>query len=299
MEHFKDLECLQLSHHHQLETLSSQLHDPINPHSSVLSKAESELISDLPEDGLGIEKTTNHLLKNISPALNASSLSPNYYGFVTGGVTPAARVADNVLALYDQNVQVHLPDQTLATALENRALELVLDLLNFDRGAWPGRTFTTGATSSIVLGLACGREYIIDHALKQRKHNFNSLNNSSEETVGKYGLLAACRVADIDDVQILTTLPHSSVSKASSIVGIGRSSVFDVSKSDDFLAFDLQKTESMLKRPKKASIVVVSCGEVNTGWFATRTLEELQALRSLCDVYGAWIHVDAGTPKSP
>lgn len=294
MNHPKDLECLSFSHQHQSETLSNQTYVPINPPSSVLNKADSELLSKLPEDGLGIEKTTDHLLKTIAPALNASSLSPNYYGFVTGGVTPAARIADNVLNLYDQNVQVHLPDQTLATAVENRALELLFDLFNFDRDTWPDRTFTTGATSSNVLGLACGREYIIDHALKRRKDRLNSSSDEFEETVGEYGLLAACRVAEIDDVQILTTLPHSSIRKASSIVGLGRSSIFDVSKKDDFLAFDLQKTESMLKRPKKATIVVVSCGEVNTGWFATRSLEELQALRSLCDLYGAWIHVDAG-----
>ena len=111
-------------------------------------------------------------------------------------------------------------------------------------------------------------------------------------------MLAACRAADIDNVQILTTMPHSSLKKASSILGFGRSSVYDVGKADEFLAFDLEKTETMLKRSNTASIVVISCGEVNTGFFATHSLEDVQVLRSLCDKYNAWLHVDAGKKSS-
>lgn len=293
MEHSKDLDSLRLSQQHQLEVLSRharQTDIPLNPSASILNEAYLELPSKLPEQGLGIESTTKHLIETISPALNAASLSPNYYGFVTGGVTPAARVADSIIALYDQNVQVYLPEQTLVTFVENKALELLLELLLFTKEAWPNRTFTTGATSSNILGLACGREYIISEAIKRRTGS----NSEPSITVGDVGFLAACRVADIDRVQILTTLPHSSLKKASSLVGLGRSSIIDVSQSDNFLAFDLQKTESRLKNSKTASIVVVSCGEVNTGWFATRSGVEVQLLRLLCDRYGAWLHVDGG-----
>lgn len=296
MEQLKILENIKLSHQHQLDVLSDQA-VTLNPPPGALRKAELEIISKIPEQGLGIDKTTAHLLETISPALSASSLSPNYYGFITGGVTPAARVAENVVALHDQNVQVHLPDQTIATFVENRALELLSDLFRFDRDVWPGKTFTTGATSSNVLGLACGREHVIDQALMRRINSLNSNTGALSMTVSEHGLLAACRAAEIDEVQILTTLPHSSLRKAASVVGIGRSSVFDVSKKKDCLAFDLQETESRLKSTNKASIVVVSCGEVNTGRFATRNFDELQALRSLCDTYNAWIHVDGGKLK--
>lgn len=81
-----------------------------------------------------------------------------YYGFVTGGVTEVALLADLLVTSYDANVQVHLPTQTLATSLEARTLALALDLLNLPREAFLGRTLTTGATAANVAGLACARD---------------------------------------------------------------------------------------------------------------------------------------------
>lgn len=82
--------------------------------------------------------------------------------------------------------------------------------------------------------------------------------------------------------------------QASSIVGLGRASVLDVGTSNGYVTFDLQKLERQLQSIDRntASIVAVSCGEVNTGFFATHSLAEVQALRNLCDKYGAWLHVD-------
>lgn len=294
MEDPKDVECLISAHQSLVKSLSGSVGAPINPSGSVLNTAETSLFPRLPQPALGIKKTTDHLLDKVAPALNRASLSPNYYGFVTGGVSPAARVADSVVSFYDQNVQVHLPDQTVATTAEDAALVLLLDLLNLEKDNWLGRTFTTGATSSNILGLACGREYIINQAIRRRKKKSITLGNERYETVGELGLLAACRAADINHVQILTTLPHSSLRKASSIIGFGRSSVHDVGKTNDFLAFDLERTERMLNRTNTASIIVISCGEVNTGFFATHGFEDVQILRSLCEKYNAWIHIDAG-----
>lgn len=298
MEDPQDLQCLMSSQQSLVKSLSDSLGAPINPSVSVLNTAESSLFPRLPQPALGIQRTTEHLLEKIAPALNRASLSANYYGFVTGGVSPAARVADSIVSFFDQNVQVHLPGQTVATTVEDAALVLLLDLLNLEKDSWLGRTFTTGATSSNILGLACGREYTINQAISRRKKNSIKSTDEKHETVGVRGLLAACRAADIDNVQILTTLPHSSLKKASSTIGFGRSSVHDVGKAKDFLAFDLEQTETMLKRTNTASIVVISCGEVNTGFFATHSLEDVQVLRSLCDKYNAWIHVDAGTKAS-
>lgn len=297
MQHSDDIPCLIASQQHQIDILTGDSISPINPNTSILRKAESDLLHEIPDRGLGVKEATDHVLGCVSSALNRSSLSPNYYGFVTGGVTPAARVAENVVTLYDQNVQVHLPDETLSTVLEDRALSLLLDLLRFDRDAWSVRTFTTGATSSNVLGLASGREYVINQAVKRCKASSGKPNNVFIETVGEHGLVSACKAAEVDTIQLLTTLPHSSLTKASSIVGIGRSSVLDVSQEKEFLAFDLKRTEAMLERPRTLSIVVISCGEVNTGAFATRSFKEFQSLRSLCDKYGAWIHVDGGKAK--
>ena len=54
-----------------------------------IETATTSLLDHLLDVGYGLEKTTDHLVHDITKALNASSLSPNYYGLVTGGVTPA------------------------------------------------------------------------------------------------------------------------------------------------------------------------------------------------------------------
>lgn len=38
----------------------------------------------------------------------------------------------------------------------------------------------------------------------------------------------------------------------------------------------------------------MSCGEVNTGGFATHSREEILQLKGLCKKYGAWLHIDRG-----
>lgn len=257
---------------------------PVLPAQEILRRARTTLVEALPADGLGYERTVKHLLDDVAPALNGNSNSPNYYGFVTGGATPAAALADNLVTAYDQNVQVHLPNETVATNVEHHALRLLCDLLELESSKWPHRTFTTGATASNVIGLACGREHAILSAASRKGQSVS---------VGELGLLGAMRAADVDDIQVLTTVPHSSLGKAASIVGIGRAFVKTVGLADAPHRFDLGRLEAALALERTASIVAISCSEVNTGNFATSGYAEMAAIRKLCDKYGAWIHVDA------
>ncbi|KAH7378850.1 pyridoxal-dependent decarboxylase [Pyrenochaeta sp. MPI-SDFR-AT-0127] len=256
----------------------------ILPSEQTLAHARAKLISHLPMNGRGLQETISHLHSDLAPAFNASSRSPNYYGFVTGGVTQAAALADNLVTCYDQNVQVHLPCETIATDVEDRALSLLCELLDFDPVQWPHRIFTTGATASNVLGLACGREYIIAEASAHR--------TDVENSVGEIGIVEAMRRAGIDEVQVLTTVPHSSLSKAASILGLGRASVKCIGRTGAKHKFDMHMLKKLLEQPGAASIVAVSASEVNTGLFATSGIDEMRELRKLCDMYGAWIHVD-------
>ena len=273
----------------QLSAAIANLHSApapteVLPSLDVLARARESLAAHLPSEGAGIEETLRHLREELAPGFNASSRSPNYYGFVTGGATPAASLADNLVTAYDQNVQVHLPNESIAIDVEDRTLSLLCELLDFDPAQWPHRVFTTGATASNVLGIACGREYIIAEASAHR--------TDADNSVGEVGIVEAMRRAGIDKIQILTTVPHSSLSKAASILGLGRASVVNIGKSETPHKFDMQQLRKLLEQPGAASIVAVSASEVNTGLFATSGLQEMQEIRKLCDMYGAWIHVD-------
>lgn len=267
---------------HQLTQILHQPSPPL-PHPAAMHTAHNSIYSHLPETGRGLKATTTHLLSTVCPGLNNSSLSPTYWGFVTGGITPAARVAEHIVSTFDQNVCVHLPEESIATVVEDRALCMLLELLGFEAEQWKARVFNTGATAGNVQGLACGREYVLGERSRRR---------GLERREGE-GVLSACLRAAVEKFQVLTTMPHSSLGKAANIVGIGSEALVDVSRSVEDLAVNMARLEELLADEKAASVVVVSCGEVNTGAFATHG-QEMQDIRRMCDRYGAWLHVDGG-----
>ena len=123
------------------------------PSQEELHHARSKLLDSLPDKGLGYDNVKRHIERDLVPAFSRSSKSAHYYGFVTGGTTPAAVLGDLVAVENDQFVQVHLPRESISTEVEDRALRMVCDLLDLDSNEFPHRTFTTGATGSNIVGL--------------------------------------------------------------------------------------------------------------------------------------------------
>ena len=129
------------------------------------------------QKGTTLARVGSHLATTILPHLNLSSLSPNYYGFVTGGATPAALLGDFLTSIFDQNLHAHLPNESLATTLEVATLNMLVQLFRLPEAEWAigkkespgGGIFTTGATASNVLGLALGREFVVRKALQRRQ----------------------------------------------------------------------------------------------------------------------------------
>lgn len=257
--------------------------NPVLPSQETLEQVRSKILDHIPDQGLGHDQTKQHVEQDLVPGFNGAAQSPHYYGFVTGGSLPISRLADNLVTEYDNSCQVHLPNETAVTNIEDAATRMLCELLDLEPDQWPHRTFTTGATGSNIMGLACGREYVVAETARR---------NGTEASISEDGIVEAMRLASIDRVQILTTVPHSSLRKASSIVGLGRASVIDVGQKGAKHRFDMSTLQAALETPRTASIIAVSCAEVNTGLFAT-TGPEMVALRDLADKHGAWIHVDA------
>lgn len=267
-----------------LEVLQSAPDRDVLPTTAILSHAVSRMPARLPSNGLGLEVTTEHILADIVPAVSSSSLSPRYFGFVTGGVTPAARLADYVVSTLDECLAVRLPMETVATDVENRAISMLAELLYLDINSkgpselWTG-SFTPGSSTSNLYGMACGREYLFQCR--------------GAPQVADRGLAAACVATGIEEIQILSCMAHPSILKAASLLGLGRYSVQQVGHTQEPWRTDFSKLENALKVANRACIVSVSCGEVNSGKIGTNSAD-IRRIRSLCDEYKAWLHVDAG-----
>jgi glutamate/tyrosine decarboxylase-like PLP-dependent enzyme len=237
--------------------------------------------SQVPQKGLS---DTEKQLERISHAIIRAT-APTYFAFVTGGVTPIAALADNYVTKIDANAAAHLPDVSVATNVEDCALRWLLEMFKLDPEQWKHRIFTTGATGSNVLGLACGRDYVVREAARTKLHQNLS--------IGESGIFETLNQLQVKGIRILSTMPHSSLVKAASIVGIGRGNVVDVTRAGTVLSMDLEKLEAELSSNKYLNIVAVSCGEVNTGIFATNG-QDMQKISDLCKRHGAWLHVDGG-----
>ncbi|KIW15578.1 hypothetical protein PV08_05626 [Exophiala spinifera] len=242
-----------------------------------------------------LQALAEHLASTVLPNLNLASLSPNYYGFVIGGATPAALLGDFLASIYDQNVHVHLPAETISTTVEAATLNLLVQLFRLPAADWSlaqpgghgGGVFTTGATASNILGLGLGREYVVHNALKR-----TGITTDPDASVGEHGLAELLVKAGKIKIQVLSTLPHSSIAKAASVVGIGRRNVISISVEDDPLRIDMERLRLEASRPDVLNILAVSAGEVNTGRFATDSGATMGRLREICDEFGIWMHVD-------
>lgn len=246
---------------------------PVTAPKADIVTAARALVNVVPEEGWSTNTVLAHLLQDIASGLARGASGPRFFGFVTGGALPAAQCADILTTIFDQNVQVHLPDETICTALEHKTLLLILDLFNIPRETFAVGSLTTGATGSNVLGLACGRDAAIQHAL----------SNSSYST-GDDGIPPNITI------RVLTDRHHASIEKAAALVGIGRRNVKSLEHTiRPFVqALEDELKASTVQGKKVATIVVVSFAEVNTGDFT-----DLTGVRDVCDRYGVWLHVDA------
>ncbi|MFR9752468.1 pyridoxal phosphate-dependent decarboxylase family protein [Nocardia sp. 004] len=216
----------------------------------------------LTESGIGLRAALDDFATRWEPCLSASS-GPRYWGFVTGGVTPAALAGDWLTATWDQNAFSLL--DAAGHHLEQEAVNWLREL--FGIGPAHQGMFVSGATMSNMVGLAIAREWL--------------------------GQRLGIRPADdgaaaLGPVRVLSGNAHSSVSKALSVLGLGRKALIQVATIPGREAVDPRALEQALQETSGPCIVVANAGTVNTGDF-----DDIRAIAALRDRYDFWLHVDA------
>lgn len=217
----------------------------------------------LPADGLGTHDTLSLFEQRYLPDIAASS-GPRYWGFVTGGTTPAALIGDWLVSTYDTNAAGRRDSS--APQIEYDAIALLRELFGLPESQHG--VFVSGATSANTVGLALGREWV---------------NRQRGIDVAQDGLYGA------PPVKVLSAEPHSSTYKAMSILGMGRRHLTVIGRLDGREAADLADLERRLSDLNGEPVIVVaSAGTVNTVDF-----DDIAGIAKLREKYPFWLHVDA------
>ncbi|MDR7369351.1 pyridoxal-dependent decarboxylase [Flavobacterium aquidurense] len=218
----------------------------------------------LNELGLGSLAALEEFNERLAP-LMVSSSGPRYWGFVTGGSTPASIVGDWLATVYDQNTQAIKAQGGVSALIEFETINLLLQLLNLPNSFLGG--FVTGATMSNFTCLGVARQWFG----KQFGKDF--AKNGISETIN-----------------ILTATPHSSSVKSLAMLGIG-SNNYTILKTieGNREAIDITDLEKNIESLNgKPFVLISSAGTVNTADF-----DDFQAISKLKEKYNFWWHIDA------
>ena len=234
-------------------------------HRPTTTNFSTAIIEQLHAEGIGTAKTLQQFNERFEKTMVASS-GPRYWGFVTGGTTPAAIVGDWLATIYDQNTQSVKGQGDISAIIEKEAINLLLDLFELPPEFLGG--FVTGATMSNFTCLAVARQWLG----KQLGRDF-----------AKEGVSPS-------DIKIFSATPHSSVVKSLSMLGMGSSNFIKIKTVDgNREAIDVDDLKSKIEQLNgQPFILISSAGTVNTVDF-----DDLNSIATLKEQYNFFWHIDA------
>lgn len=193
-----------------------------------------------------------------SPA-TVTQTAGRYFGFVHGGAIPAALAAKWLADFWDQSSSLYVASP-IAAKLEEVVEKWLAQLLKLPAHTAAG--FVTGSFAATFCGLAAARYRLLQRA---------------GWDVNEQGLFGAPPLRIVTGRQV-----HSSVLKAISLLGLGKSIIewVDVDEQGRILADQLPPLDAK-------TIVILQAGNVNSGAF-----DEVVRICQKAHQVGAWVHID-------
>lgn len=217
----------------------------------------------LPENGSDPAAVVDEWFERAERGITASP-GPRFFGFVTGGVTPAALAGDWLASAIDQNAGLWASSPAAAQT-ELVVLRWLKELFGLP-DEWAG-ALTSGATMANLVGLIAARQWA------GRRLGFDAAGE---------GLAGHSPIVVVASTEI-----HLSAVKCLGTLGLGRNQVRQASAPGG--SVDITAMATLLSDIDGPVIIVGNAAEVNSGHF-----DDLAALADLRDAHpgGAWLHVD-------
>jgi glutamate/tyrosine decarboxylase-like PLP-dependent enzyme len=216
----------------------------------------------LPEHGEDPATVVDALATGAEPGLVATA-GPRHFGFVIGGVLPAALAADWLVSAWDQNAAFHSLSPA-AAAIEEITSAWTLELLGLPETASVG--FVTGGQGANTTCLAAARNAVLARV---------------GWDVERDGLIGAPAVRVLCGEQA-----HATIFTSLRLLGLGSETAIRISADEqgrmapDALAKALADNDG-------PTIVCAQAGNVATGAF-----DAFGPIADACAQHDAWLHVD-------
>jgi glutamate/tyrosine decarboxylase-like PLP-dependent enzyme len=191
------------------------------------------------------------------------STGGRFFGWVIGGVLPAALAADWLTSAWDQNG---------ASAACSPAEAVVEEIC----GEWLKELL--GLPSSASFALVTGCQMAHTTALAAARHELLRRRNHDVETQG---------LANTPAIRLLTSENrHESIIRSARLLGLGSNAV-SLLPANDGGQLDPAALREALQASDAPAIVCLQAGDLNTGAF-----DAFDTICTLAHKAGAWVHVD-------
>jgi uncharacterized peroxidase-related enzyme len=252
-------EPLARAHEHALRWLDSVPTRRVAP-SVTADELDARFAGLLPEGPTDAAAVVDELAAMCEPGLMGIG-SGRFFGWVMGGVLPAALAADWLASAWDQNAAMRFATPA-AAAVEGVAGRWILELLGLPASAAVG--FTTGGTVANFVGLAAGRQSVLDDA---------------GWDLALHGLSGSPRITVLVGEE-----RHGSIDLALRYLGLGAPTVVPSDDQGRILVEELARALAGVDGP---AIVCLQAGNLHSGAF-----DPMREAIHLAHGHGAWVHVD-------
>lgn len=229
---------------------------------AVPDEVKEAIAEPLPFAPQGSNAVAEDLLRWILP-FSTGNTHPRFFGWVHGAGTPGGILAEMMAAAINANLggRDHAP-----IYIERQVIEWWRQIFGFPKTA--GGLLVSGTSMATLIGLTIARNQRLEHDVRS-------------DGLGPSGLaLTAYTSAEA----------HGSVGKAMELLGLGQKALrilpcdsgqrLDTTALREAIDFDLESGLIPF-------CVVATAGSVNTG-----SIDDIEAIASICDDYGLWLHLD-------
>lgn len=228
-----------------------------------LETLRARLCKPLTREGTAPDKVIEELVNDVSGGLLGSA-GGRFFGWVIGGVLPAAMAADWLTSAWQQNAAMYACSPA-ASVVEETV------------GNWLKEILRLPTTASFALLSGCQMAHVT--CLAAARHALLARRGWDVEALGLFGA---------PPIRILSSSErHGSFERAVRMLGLGHARIIDLPVDDkgglvpDALAAELEKDRGA------PTIVLLQAGDINIGAY-----DSFATLIPIAKRYDAWVHVD-------